>query len=239
VTPSRGDILSVHDPFHGQHQLQPSAMPPPSTASPNAPANPIISHPPIPKLDKSRLEKLGASGAYDAITSWRKNASPRRALLAVNTNSTYTSTSTQSTSRPSVNARLSVPRAPLLPDVFACPEDTSTSIRKPFIFTSTSKRSREVENVPPESLKRVKAEDGGKSKGDGRVLTGRRSVEEEVWRAKWRRVFPGLTFHFESGAEEGQGKILKQRVLKMNAVSVSTKSELTIRRKSIHSSREG
>lgn len=46
-------------------------------------------------------------------------------------------------------------------------------------------------------------------------------AEEERWTAKWIKVFPSLVFYFEIGAEEGPGKSLKGRVLKMGAVSYS------------------
>lgn len=46
-------------------------------------------------------------------------------------------------------------------------------------------------------------------------------AEEERWTAKWIKVFPSLVFYFEIGAEEGSGKSLKSRVLKMGAVGYS------------------
>ncbi len=48
--------------------------------------------------------------------------------------------------------------------------------------------------------------------------------EEAKWRAKWLKVFPTLTFHFEIGAEEST-KQQRHRVIKLGAVSVSSRSD--------------
>jgi regulatory subunit for Cdc7p protein kinase len=68
-------------------------------------------------------------------------------------------------------------------------------------------------------------------------------MEEENWRAKWIKLFPGLVFHFEVGAEQGSaGRAMMNRVLKMGAVSARGLIEDTSRltsfcRKSTNSSR--
>ncbi|KLT43247.1 hypothetical protein CC85DRAFT_244511 [Cutaneotrichosporon oleaginosum] len=41
--------------------------------------------------------------------------------------------------------------------------------------------------------------------------------EQEAWVAKWQQAFPNLTFHFELGTEEGLGRKMRPRVLKLGA----------------------
>jgi hypothetical protein len=143
----------------------------------------------------------------------------------MNTNSP--STSTRPTLKPSIDARLAIPKIPIVPDVFAPTpiigdDSPSTSTRKslPSRHTSLSKRTRDgdVENFPPSvPLKRSRLNDVGGEKAKERVEKAK--AEAEVWRSKWLKHFPTLIFHFELGADEGQGKVLMQRILKMNAVS--------------------
>ena len=66
--------------------------------------------------------------------------------------------------------------------------------------TAGSKRVK-VENVPNEAVRKD------------------HKAEEDMWRAKWIKIFPTLVFHFEVGLGQGNGKALVNRVTKMGAVS--------------------
>jgi hypothetical protein len=84
----------------------------------------------------------------------------------------------------------------------------------------------EIEKTPPDTpVKRVKLEDGdeeknARRKADLRAAAEKRRADEDKWRKKWIKFFPTLIFHFEIGAEEGPGKALMQKLLKLDAVSV-------------------
>jgi len=224
ITPSRVELLPIHDPFFGP--LQPSAMPaPPSTISPRL-TTASFAVPLPPKLDRSCLDQLGAS-QYNSVTSWRKamdgvpRATPSGRLILgeVRPNSNPSaSTTSRSTSNPltRISAANSIPRPAPAPDVFAPSLKVSFQSRPTTTSTLSSKRTRDPGSGGLSSLKRVKVED---KRELVKATAEIHKAEEERWRAKWVKVFPTLVFHLEIGAEEGQGRSLSGRVVRMGAVS--------------------
>jgi len=180
------------------------------------------------KLDKSRLEQLDA-GRHDSVASWRKNVngSPRitltqRSVLSevkpnINPNVSIPS---RSTSKPSsrLSAIKSIPRPAASPDVFAPDPSVNSTSRPSFLSNLSSKRLREPANADLAFTKRVRVEEK-RELADATAKSHK--LEEEKWTAKWIKVFPTLVLHFEIGAEEGQGKSLVGRVIRMGAVSGS------------------
>lgn len=226
ITPSRVELLPIHNPYFGP--LQPSAMPlPPPSISPH-PAAPFN---PPPKLDKSRIEQFGANH-YDTIASWRKgldgnprpNPSTRSVLAEVRPNTALNASASSSASTRFISkstttrlsAALSIPRPAPIPDVFAPSLNASFPSRTTSLSNLSGKRSRDPGGASLSVSKRVKVDE----KRELAEATARsHKLEEEKWRAKWVKVFPTLVFHFEIGAEEGQGKSLVGRVTRMGAVS--------------------
>ena len=195
ITPARGDLLSLHNPFHGQLQ--------PSTMAAQMPSNLSASFPSA-SFDKSRLDDLHNENTYDSVSTWRKNidlsapsAPSREALTDLSVNSSRIASRQASRATTST----SIPRPSLTPDVFAPTEDDHLPMRP---NVSTSKRTRDA--VPLATSKRAKVDKVAKT-------------EEAAWRSKWVKSFPTLIFHFELGTE-GHGKILENRVKAMGAVSL-------------------
>ncbi|WVR06539.1 hypothetical protein IAU60_003570 [Kwoniella sp. DSM 27419] len=174
---------------------------------------------------------VDASASRDAmVASWKsriessgsKNASASREVLAsVNTNLGGPSTG-KPVKGSSVN---SIPRPAVTPDVFA-PDVLRTThhneTRSPSTpLHSAGKRPRDVAspNLFAGIVKRAKANgtDAGLAAPVGEPVVRSARAEEEKWRAKWVKVFPTLVFHFEIGADEGQGKTLRNRVMRMGA----------------------
>lgn len=83
-------------------------------------------------------------------------------------------------------SRKSIPKPVSTPDVFN---------------TERTKPKRSIENGTTGTSKRARLD---------------AKAEEESWRARWIKQFPGLTFHFEIGAED---KVMESRVKLMGAVS--------------------
>ncbi|KAK4689703.1 regulatory subunit for Cdc7p protein kinase, partial [Tremellales sp. Uapishka_1] len=174
--------------------------PPPSSASPNVvTANPFL---PAPRLEKPRLDEMSQ---HDVVDSWRKTLSkPSRSTTLAR--DVLTSVNANIIARPS--PRLSFPKPPPVPDVFA-PSPTFTS--RP---SNGSKRSRDSFLAPSTSTsKRVKINPDSVVE----ITAKNQKAEEEKWRMKWKKAFPTLVFHFEIGADDGPGKIMKSRILKMGA----------------------
>ncbi|GMK57303.1 hypothetical protein CspeluHIS016_0401370 [Cutaneotrichosporon spelunceum] len=93
-----------------------------------------------------------------------------------------------------LKAKHPVPRPAVVADVFGDP--------KPQL----GKRPRA--DAPAQVVKR--------SRADPSAVKAFRH-EQEKWTAKWQAAFPTLTFHFELGAEEGQGRGLRERAVKLGA----------------------
>lgn len=150
---------------------------------------------------------------------------PARAALGnINTNRTpgppstsaksqlLTQTQTQTVTRPPVPSfQNAIPRPSLVPDVFSGAGGGAGS----------TKRSVNALDLAAE----------GGDRGKRRVLQdirtqdaqqrSARESEQEKWRSKWMKSFPTLTFHFDVGAQDGPGRVLKARTTKMGAVSPS------------------
>jgi regulatory subunit for Cdc7p protein kinase len=133
---------------------------------------------------------------------------PNRTVLGrVNVNASATAASAALQKRvarpsaPEVNtlkAKHPVPRPAAVADVFGDPKPAP----------ALGKRARA--DAPAQPVKR--------SRADPAAVKALRQ-EQEQWTAKWQRAFPTLTFHFELGTEEGQGRGMRQRVTKLGAVS--------------------
>jgi hypothetical protein len=202
VTPFRAHLLPIHDPTF--RSLQPCLLPPPLSVSPrDAMANPFL--PPI-KLDKSRLEQLGGSSrTSDRLSSWRnavQEGSPqtRQPLKNVPSNvNANANLENRSTARQPFKIANAIPKPPQSPDVFA---DSST------IPGRELKRPRELVPAVPVKRPRIREEESARS----------HKLEEERWVEKWLKAFPNLVLHFEIGADEGPGKQLKAKVVRLGAV---------------------
>jgi hypothetical protein len=86
------------------------------------------------------------------------------------------------------------------------------------IDTGRSKRTREPSNS--HTAKRPRTEQMAAE------MARVRKLEEDKWTAKWLKSFPTLVFYFDAGTEDGQGRTLKQKVIKMGAVSHLARSRL-------------
>lgn len=201
LTPSRVDPPPPYSTALARPiSLQPSAMPPPPPSS-VSPRRKIamsrdLENPFLIKRERER-GRAKQAGLGDELFTVR-----REALGNVDTNhhllnNASTSTLT-SVSRPPVPIfHTSIPKPPLVPDVF-----THTGGKRP------------ADYAPGESRKR-------RALDDVRVQDQRAAKEsdQERWRNKWIKSFPTLTFHFDVGAQEGPGRLLKARTTKMGAVS--------------------
>jgi len=115
-----------------------------------------------------------------------------------------------STSKVPTVYHTSIPKPPLLPDVFT---------------PHGQKRVNDENEGEERPRKRTTTHDTttiGTNVSRARDLKAARKdveVEQEKWRMKWIKSFPTLTFHFEVEADQGVGKGLKARATKMGAVS--------------------
>jgi hypothetical protein len=131
----------------------------------------------------------------------------------------------------------SIPRPPIAPDVFSYPQANATASTSQYhkrvndenlhhgngngdvrpskrraLDTGDTSVNANASNVNKDNAVRAKAVKAAKEA---------REIEQEKWRSKWVKSFPSLTFHFEVEAEEGAGKMLKARTIKMGAVCPS------------------
>jgi len=105
----------------------------------------------------------------------------------------------------------SIPKPPLLPDVFTPHgqkrvNDENDGEERPRKKTTTNGSNTTTAN----NVSRAR---------DLKALRKDVEIEQEKWRVKWIKSFPTLTFHFEVEADQGVGKALKARATKMGAVS--------------------
>nr|XP_031864403.1 uncharacterized protein CI109_000317 [Kwoniella shandongensis]KAA5531475.1 hypothetical protein CI109_000317 [Kwoniella shandongensis] len=244
LTPSRGDYQTTlhHNPLFAS--VSASAAASTSTAPvsvaiqhPLPPTTNNANSTKMESLSRSNVKSLGGGkqdghGHFDVFNTWRKgasaaagtssnpNATSREILATVNTNLVGSGSKARITS---------IPKPSATPDVFAAEMVTNNS--KSSLYNSTSaqtfslsrngsaKRSRDMTSTSMMiSTKRAKVEGitdvttaSANAKQSGRMM------EEQQWRDKWTRAFPNLVFHFEIGAEEGPGRNMRNRVLKMGA----------------------
>jgi len=105
----------------------------------------------------------------------------------------------------------SIPKPPLLPDVFTPHgqkrvNDENDGEERPRKKTTTIASNTTTGN----NVSRAR---------DLKAARKDVEIEQEKWRVKWIKSFPTLTFHFEVEADQGVGKALKARATKMGAVS--------------------
>ncbi|BEI93977.1 uncharacterized protein CcaverHIS019_0604360 [Cutaneotrichosporon cavernicola] len=125
----------------------------------------------------------------------------RTVLGRVNVNASATASATlqKRIARPSptinnLKAKHPVPRPAVVADVFGDPKPQLGKRARADVPALPAKRSR----ADPSAVKAFRH-------------------EQEKWTAKWQAAFPTLTFHFELGAEEGQGRGLRERAIKLGA----------------------
>jgi hypothetical protein len=186
----------------------PSVSPKPFTvasrfiARPNFPDQEDVFYTPSSKqsLDKGKERERAALGLID--TNHYNASAPGSASASTS----------RSGSKPPTVYHTSIPKPPLLPDVF-----TPQSGQKRLIDENEYGEER--------PRKRIATNDTAITTGNAtRARDAKRErkdleMEQERWRGKWIKSFPTLTFHFEVEAEQGIGKGLKARAVKMGAVS--------------------
>jgi hypothetical protein len=132
----------------------------------------------------------------------------RMALTQLDTN--HHTEKQASTSKLPTVYHTSIPKPPLIPDV----------------FTPAQKRAQDGNGQGERPAKYRVIDVGGKKievceapeLGEARARRKAILQEQEKWRGKWMKSFPTLTLHFEVEAEQGAGKALKARAIKMGAV---------------------
>lgn len=149
----------------------------------------------------------------------------RAALGFIDTNQSASNASASgSTSKLPTVYHTSIPKPPLLPDVFTPHgqkrvndenENDNHGDERPRKRTTTN------ESHTTDNTNTTGTSNASKARDITRDMKARKSVEaeQEKWRMKWIKSFPTLTFHFEVEAEQGPGKGLKARAVKMGAVS--------------------
>lgn len=167
-----------------------SIQPPPPMPRPTA--SPAVS---ALKEDKDATPVLNK---LDALRNRSVSTAERTVLGRVNVN--VTSLQRRALNRGGITAK-AIPRPAPTPDVFA--DESRTALGK-----------RRVETTPIVQSKRQRPDTT-----DAREAK-RLKEEQEKWVAKWQKAFPSLCFHFEIGSEEGIGRGLRQRAIKMGAVSI-------------------
>lgn len=101
-------------------------------------------------------------------------------------------------------------------------QDPGTTESRSLFTADQAKTANILEKRPSTNAYATSASKRARVNTEREATVGKTSkAEEERWTAKWIKVFPSLVFYFEIGAEEGSGKSLKGRVLKMGAVGYS------------------
>jgi hypothetical protein len=141
----------------------------------------------------------------------------RAALGLIDTNQNQSNSNSQasgSTSKLPTVYHTSIPKPPLLPDVF-----TPHGQKR---LNDENDNGDEGDERPRKRTTINEATTGTSNITRARDMSAARKnleLEQEKWRVKWIKSFPTLTFHFEVEAEQGPGKGLKARAIKMGAVS--------------------
>jgi hypothetical protein len=211
--------LDTFNTTHHAHALQPSAMPPPPPS-----ISPKAFH-----LNSRFLKKPNIPEKEDVFyTPLRDRQSKDRAALAlIDTNQCQASGS--GSKLPTVY-HTSIPKAPVIPDVFT----PLAGGQKRGNENKDREFSKERDGGDGRPVKRRALDELATGTGtvtasgtnpartrDSKISRSAFESEQEKWRAKWLKSFPTLTFHFEVEAEQGIGKGLKARAIKMGAVSHS------------------
>ncbi|TYJ58299.1 hypothetical protein B9479_000842 [Cryptococcus floricola] len=145
----------------------------------------------------------GKEESGDIFSQWRKGinpvaskaSTPNRQVLATVTN--HHNTTTKRAQSPEAKKKV------------VAKDDAS----KP--LATSQKRQAPATGGTPAAAKRTKLnnERDGVSASNGKVS----KADEDKWTRSWVKAFPTLIFYFEIGAEEGPGKTLRSRVIKMGA----------------------
>jgi hypothetical protein len=182
-------------------------MPPPSPSSPKPFA--------VNSKFQSRPNYPDQEDVFYTPENKQDKGKERAALGLIDTNKNQTqavASGSGSTSKVPTVYHTSIPKPPLLPDV----------------FTPHGQKRVNDENEGEERPRKRTTNDTtttGSNVSRARDLKAARKdveVEQEKWRMKWIKSFPTLTFHFEVEADQGVGKGLKARATKMGAVSQFT-----------------
>jgi hypothetical protein len=197
----------THQPFlPSKHALQPSAMPaPPPSVSPRQPGAFRL---------PQKYEQQPSQLCDAALSSLTPNAQQRPVQGEAGS-------SRLSLHPKIVTYHTAIPHLPSAPDVFT-PVDYQPNLFKREASTSVAKRPGQdlSSSMPPKKLREPFADADSIVNGTSQTIAGKKyESEQDRWRQKWIKSFPTLIFHFEMGAEEGAGKGLKGRALKMGAVS--------------------
>lgn len=163
---------------------------------------------------QAKTKAAGKDDPKDIFSQWRKGINPMGsktpvanrevlATLRANVGSHSRQTNGNNTSKPLA-------------------KDPGTPESKSFFTADQAKTTNSLEKRPSTNTYALSASKRARINTEREAAVGKTSrAEEEKWTAKWIKVFPSLVFYFEIGAEEGSGKSLKSRVLKMGAVGHS------------------
>ncbi|OXM76001.1 regulatory subunit for Cdc7p protein kinase [Cryptococcus neoformans Bt63] len=159
---------------------------------------------------QAKTKAAGKDDPKDIFSQWRKGINPMGsktpvanrevlATLRANVGSHSRQTNGNNTSKPLA-------------------KDPGTPESKSFFTADQAKTTNSLEKRPSTNTYALSASKRARINTEREAAVGKTSrAEEEKWTAKWIKVFPSLVFYFEIGAEEGSGKSLKSRVLKMGA----------------------
>ena len=145
----------------------------------------------------------------------------RAALALVDTNQNQASGSGSKSKLPTVY-HTSIPKAPVVPDVFTpmAGGQKRGNENRDRDRDGGKEGDRPVKRRALEEVGTITASGTNPARArDSKTSRSAAESEQEKWRAKWLKSFPTLTFHFEVEAEQGIGKGLKARAIKMGAVS--------------------
>lgn len=191
---------AVHFPHAPPKYLQPSAMPrpPPSPAVRSAASVSARLPDAMGKADPNLREGRTVLGRVNVNASATAASAALQKRVARLSPATRSALVVRAPGPTTLNAKHPVPRHAAVADVFGDPPKAQ----------ALGKRARADAAAQP--VKRSRADPSAV-----KALTH----EQQKWTAMWQRAFPTLTFHFELGTEEGLGRGLRQRAIKLGAVS--------------------
>lgn len=197
ITPFRDQL------FPPKHALQPSAMPAPTPS-----VSPFL----LPQKFDKRPTLLGQHDKdKENVHAIQRTQSNTHTALSVRQTNAEASTSRLPPKTKSLSFQTAIPHLPAVPDVF-----TPAASHSDQYETSSKRAGTDLPSSVPAKKRREALGDGDNSLNS--TAAKRQESQQDVWRQKWIKSFPTLIFHFELGAEEGSGKGLKSRAIKMGAV---------------------
>ncbi|WVQ85007.1 hypothetical protein IAT38_007171 [Cryptococcus sp. DSM 104549] len=172
------------------------------------------------KMDSRPNTRNKGTANFDVFSEWRKGVDPNglespsrsasRATASGTSRDVLASVRTNVSKAPANTKNASQLPSPALGDAKAL-LNANVNASRTAVSVLSEKRPASG-TAPPIVSKRAKL---AVTEASLEVKTIR--MEEEKWSAKWVKAFPNLVFHFEIGAEEGGGKALRSRVIKMGA----------------------